>query len=71
MIAIRAAAVVAAVPRVCCRCGKPSVPEQTEAARRRPYACPPCLLYFAERPFAPRWVNEALYEASADQGGAP
>jgi len=61
---IRAAA-VEAVPRVCCRCGTPSVPEQTEAARRRPYACASCLPVLAERRHAPRWVDEAVDEAEA------
>lgn len=67
--AARAAAVEVA-PRVCCRCGEPSAPEQTPAAWRRPYACPHCLDALAACAHAPRWVDEALDEATADQGGA-
>jgi hypothetical protein len=50
------------VLRLCYRCGAPSTPNQTPAARRRPYACPRCLAVLAEQTFAPAWVDEALEE---------
>jgi hypothetical protein len=50
------------VLRLCFRCGTPNAPDQTPAARRRPYTCPRCLAALAEQTFAPAWVDEALEE---------
>lgn len=48
--------------RTCYGCGKPSAPVQTEAARRRPYACPRCLAKLADRLYVPSWVEDAIEE---------
>lgn len=53
------------VARTCYGCGKLTAPEQTDAARRRPYACPRCLKKLADRIYVPAWAEEAIDELEA------
>lgn len=55
-------AMLRSVARTCYGCGKLAAADQTEAARRRPYACLRCLERLSDRMYVPAWVEEALDE---------